>query len=141
MKGLRGLQEKYEFIGHVQGLGLMIGVELVKDRKTKEPLDRDVTRQLFLELLKRGMVSMSYKASFRINPPLIFTRRRRRRRSQILDDGFAYWRTISPTKDKSMGARDLRAGMGRHADRPLRGALIGFGNAAVRAHLPVMGGE
>jgi 4-aminobutyrate aminotransferase-like enzyme len=90
LKELRGLQEKYEFLGHVQGLGLMIGVELVKDRKTKEPLDREVTRQLFLELLKRGMVSMSYKASFRINPPLIFTKKEAETALQILDDGFSY---------------------------------------------------
>jgi 4-aminobutyrate aminotransferase-like enzyme len=90
LKGLRGLQEKYEFLGHVQGLGLMIGVELVKDRKTKEPLDRDVTRQLFLELLKRGMVSMSYKASFRINPPLIFSKKEAETALEILDDGFSF---------------------------------------------------
>ena len=90
LRGLRGLQEKYEFLGHVRGLGLMIGVELVKDRKTKEPLDRDVTRQLFLELLKRGMISMSYKASFRINPPLIFTKKEAETALQILDDGFSF---------------------------------------------------
>ncbi|MGA2108712.1 MAG: aspartate aminotransferase family protein [Syntrophorhabdales bacterium] len=98
LKGLRGLQEKYEFIGHVRGLGLMIGVELVKDRKTKEPLDRDVTRQLFLELLKRGMVSMSYKANFRINPPLIFTKKEADTALQILDDGFAYMANHIPYK-------------------------------------------
>src|SRR5208282_1699331 len=31
--------------------------------------------------------------------------------------------------------------MERNADRPLRGALIGFGNVAVRAHLPVWEGS
>ncbi len=98
LKGLTGLQEKYEFIGSVQGLGLMIGVELVKDRNTKEPLDRDVTRQLFLELLKRGMVSMSYKASFRINPPLIFTSEEAETALQILDDGFSYLANHIPYK-------------------------------------------
>lgn len=36
MAGLRQLQLTYECLGDVRGLGLMIGVELVKDRETKE---------------------------------------------------------------------------------------------------------
>ena len=36
MSGLREMQERYECIGDVRGKGLMIGVELVKDRERKE---------------------------------------------------------------------------------------------------------
>jgi 4-aminobutyrate aminotransferase len=36
MKRLRELKDKYEVVGDVRGLGLMIGVEIVKDKKTKE---------------------------------------------------------------------------------------------------------
>src|SRR6478609_1074834 len=35
--GLESLQKKYDFIGDVRGKGLMQALELVKDRKTKEP--------------------------------------------------------------------------------------------------------
>ena len=39
---LKDLQQKHDIIGDVRGKGLMLGVELVKDRTTKVPL-RSVT--------------------------------------------------------------------------------------------------
>ncbi len=90
LEGLRKLQEKYEFIGDLRGCGLLIGVELVKDRKTREPLEKSVTREMFLETIKRGMVSMNYKANFRINPPLSLTRDEADIGLEILDDVFEF---------------------------------------------------
>lgn len=90
LDGLRGLQEKYPFIGDVRGRGLLIGVELVKDRKTKEPLEKAVTRQIFLETLRRGLVCMNYKANFRINPPLVLSRDEADEGLAILDEVFAH---------------------------------------------------
>jgi 4-aminobutyrate aminotransferase / (S)-3-amino-2-methylpropionate transaminase / 5-aminovalerate transaminase len=88
--GIRKLQDKYDFIGHVQGCGLMIGLELVKDRRTKEPLEKETTRQIFLETLKRGLVCMNYKASFRINPPLTLTEAEAAEGLGILDEVFGF---------------------------------------------------
>ena len=90
LTGLKRLQEKYEFIGDVRGAGLLIGVELVKDRKTREPLEKDVTRRIFLETLKRGMVAMNYKPNFRINPPLTLTREEAEEGLGIIDEVFAH---------------------------------------------------
>jgi 4-aminobutyrate aminotransferase-like enzyme len=67
---LRDMAERHEFIGHVQGKGLAIGVELVKDRVTKEPLDKKVCVRIFQECLRRGLVSMVYSPHFRVNPAL-----------------------------------------------------------------------
>jgi len=84
----REMQERHEFIGHVQGEGLLIGVELVKDRKTKEPLDKKVCVRLFQESLKRGLVSMVYNPHFRVNPALSIDKATAETALGILDEVF-----------------------------------------------------
>jgi 4-aminobutyrate aminotransferase/(S)-3-amino-2-methylpropionate transaminase len=98
LDGLRRLQETYDFIGEVRGCGLLIGVELVKDRETKEPLDKGLTKQIFLETLKRGMVSMNYKPNFRINPPLTLTQEEAGQGLAILDEVFRFVSEQMPYK-------------------------------------------
>ncbi len=74
---LRDLQQRHPIIGDVRGRGLLLGVELVADRKTKTPALEVGTAvgQRCLELgacLNIGRRSMS--GVFRIAPPLIVTR-------------------------------------------------------------------
>jgi 4-aminobutyrate aminotransferase-like enzyme len=88
-EGLKQLQEKYRFIGDVRGRGLMIGVEMVADRKTKEPLDKTITRALFHEALERGLITMSYSQVIRINPPLVISEAEAMCGVDILDESFA----------------------------------------------------
>jgi 4-aminobutyrate aminotransferase-like enzyme len=85
---LRAMQERHPFIGHVQGKGLLIGVELVKDRTTKEPLDKAVCVRIFRECLKRGLVSMVYNPHFRVNPALSIDRATAESALAILDEVF-----------------------------------------------------
>ncbi len=73
MKRFLELKEESPFVGDVRGQGLMIGVELVKDKKTKEPLNKELTRRLFHECLDRGLISMCYSHNVRINPPLVIS--------------------------------------------------------------------
>ena len=86
---LRGLQERYEFIGDVRGAGLLIGMDLVKDRRTKEPLAREISEQIFLGALRRGLLLMGYFSRVRINPPLVLSESEARDGIAILDDVFA----------------------------------------------------
>jgi 4-aminobutyrate aminotransferase len=69
-EGLEELQGRYEQIGDVRGRGLMLGVEFVKSRTTKEPakaLANDVMEQAF----KRGALLLTCGAStIRFCPPL-----------------------------------------------------------------------
>lgn len=52
---LEELKNKYEVIGDVRGLGLMQGLELVKDRETKEPSPQAVVG-VFEETKRRGVL-------------------------------------------------------------------------------------
>jgi 4-aminobutyrate aminotransferase / (S)-3-amino-2-methylpropionate transaminase / 5-aminovalerate transaminase len=89
LDALKKLQDKYRFIGDVRGRGLMIGVELVADRTTKEPLDKTITLALFHEALARGLITMSYSHVIRINPPLVISEDEAMRGIDILDQSFA----------------------------------------------------
>ncbi len=75
-KGLLALQEKYPVIGDVRGMGLMQAIELVKDRKTKEPA-KEAVGQLFEETRKRGLIIGKgglYGNVIRISPPMNVTK-------------------------------------------------------------------
>ena len=67
---LQAMQEKHRIIGDVRGKGLLLGIELVKDRQTKELVSKDFTKALFQECLRRGLLAMSYSPIIRLNPPL-----------------------------------------------------------------------
>jgi 4-aminobutyrate aminotransferase/(S)-3-amino-2-methylpropionate transaminase len=70
LRELEGFVERYPFVGFVQGEGLFLRVELVRDKKTKEPLPRRVTERIFSECVRRGLLTMAYAASFRLQPAL-----------------------------------------------------------------------
>eukprot|EP01098_Paradermamoeba_levis_P007811 TRINITY_DN3250_c0_g1_i2.p1 TRINITY_DN3250_c0_g1~~TRINITY_DN3250_c0_g1_i2.p1 ORF type:complete len:461 (+),score=128.10 TRINITY_DN3250_c0_g1_i2:54-1436(+) len=53
--GLLKLKEKYKLIGDVRGKGLMLGLELVKDRNTKEPA-KEETAQVFERAKELGLL-------------------------------------------------------------------------------------
>ena len=89
LRRLQEMQEKHRTIGTVRGRGLLLGIELVKDRTTREPLGRDVTRGLYLECLRRGLAAMTYAPTIRINPPLVIREDEALAGLAILDEALA----------------------------------------------------
>jgi 4-aminobutyrate aminotransferase len=73
MKHLRRMKNRYEIIGDVRGLGLMIGIEFVKNRKTKEPAG-DFSSEVANECFRNGLMLLTCgKNVVRFIPPLIIS--------------------------------------------------------------------
>jgi 4-aminobutyrate aminotransferase len=73
-QGLKALMEKHPLIGDVRGRGLMVGVELVRNRQTKERADRE--RDAVVEAaFRRGLLLLGAgKNAIRFSPPLVLTK-------------------------------------------------------------------
>jgi 4-aminobutyrate aminotransferase len=74
MERLRNLQHRCRHVGDVRGRGLMIGVELVQDRRTKKPAGAERDR-VVQEAFRRGLLLLpSGRNSLRLTPPLNISR-------------------------------------------------------------------
>jgi 4-aminobutyrate aminotransferase len=88
--GFEALAQKYPIIGNIQGRGCMQGIELVKDRATKEPAN-EATSELFEATRKRGLLigAGGVGNAFRFTPPLVARREHINQALEILDAAFA----------------------------------------------------
>lgn len=73
-EGLNNLKDKYDCIGDVRGLGMMLGVEFVTDKASMKP-DAALRDRLEMECFNRGLIILGCGAStIRWSPPLILTK-------------------------------------------------------------------
>ncbi|MFH1394192.1 MAG: aminotransferase class III-fold pyridoxal phosphate-dependent enzyme [Candidatus Micrarchaeota archaeon] len=86
MKRLKELEADYEEIGDVRGLGLMIGMEIVRTKKGKAP-DAKLRKALLCEAAGRGLLLLPAGESvIRIAPPLIINKEQAGKGLDILED-------------------------------------------------------
>src|SRR6202167_662356 len=55
-KGLHGLMAKHEIIGEVRGRGMVLGIDLVRDRKTREPVPVQTTSKVIYRAYQLGAI-------------------------------------------------------------------------------------
>ena len=75
MKGLKDFGEENGMIGEVRGKGLLIGIEIVKDRKSITPAP-DEAKKIVTEAMNRGLLittTGAFGCVVRLSPPLVIT--------------------------------------------------------------------
>ncbi|PMD71423.1 aspartate aminotransferase family protein [Companilactobacillus nuruki] len=83
------MQKHYQEIGDVRMYGLDGGIELVKDRETKEP-NPDFANKVIYYAFQHGVVIITLKGNIlRFQPPLVITRAELDQALDVLDDAFA----------------------------------------------------
>lgn len=87
--GLRRLMDKYDVIGDVRGMGMMLGVEIVTDKKSLAPA-ADLRDKIEYGCYERGLIILGCGTnSIRWSPPLILTKENVDVALQIFDDAIA----------------------------------------------------
>ncbi|PHY12145.1 MAG: aspartate aminotransferase family protein [Acidobacterium sp.] len=89
MDRLKEVQQKHAIVGDVRGRGLMIGIELVKDRVTKERaiVERD---KVVEACFARGLLVLGAgKNAIRLSPPLVLTKAQATTAVEIIDQALS----------------------------------------------------
>ena len=86
LNGLRALMDKHPIIGDVRGKGLMVGVELVRDRQTKERATEE-RNAVVDEAFRRGMLILGAgRNAVRFSPPLVLSKAQADTAVRIFDE-------------------------------------------------------
>ena len=86
LKRLKSMQESYEIVGDARGLGLMLAIELVKDKKTKEPAV-DERREIVNGCFDSGLLLLEAgQSTIRIAPPVTISETNLSKGLDILED-------------------------------------------------------
>jgi ethanolamine-phosphate phospho-lyase len=97
LDGLNKLKEKHSIIGDVRGVGMFIGIDLVKDRKSREPATAEA--QHIISRLKQEFILFSadgpHRNVLKFKPPMVLS----------LDDADHLLRTLDSILDEISAAK------------------------------------
>ena len=89
LAAVKSLMDKHAIIGDVRGRGLMIGIELVRDRQTKERATTERDR-VVRECFNRGLLVLGAgQNAVRLSPPLVLTKEQADTAVRILDEALS----------------------------------------------------
>jgi len=86
---LKKMQKRHHLIGDVRGLGLFLGVELVKDRVSKERAINEAEAVMYSALSKRLSFKITMGNILTLTPPLIITKQEMDQALTILEDAIS----------------------------------------------------
>jgi 4-aminobutyrate aminotransferase-like enzyme len=88
LKRLRKFEKDYTIMGNVRGKGALLGIELVKDRDTKEP-NLEACRMVYRKAFEKGVSWIPAKHNLRLSPPLIMTQDLAAKALDIIEEAIA----------------------------------------------------
>jgi 4-aminobutyrate aminotransferase len=83
---LRGMMKQHRLIGEVRGLGLLMGVELVRDHDRLERASDEAERIMYLALTKGLNFKLTMGNILTLTPALTITRDQMDRALHVLDE-------------------------------------------------------
>lgn len=112
----RRMAKEFEWIGDIRGRGVLLGIELVRDRATKAPANAE-TRKVFDFAMDKGLIFQirgvrELKNVIRLVPPMTTTREEVDRAMAILYDAF---RALGAAGRRRPGTRPRKTRAGRAA--------------------------
>jgi 4-aminobutyrate aminotransferase-like enzyme len=97
---LKKMEQEIPIMGEARGLGLMLGFELVEDKKSLRPVSSQAMEEIFMDLLRSGVLVMFGSSgsgnSMRLYPPLNIDR-------EIALNGIAIIKKVLLRQSKRMG--------------------------------------
>lgn len=87
---MREMMERHPLIGDVRGLGLLLGIELVQDRVTRERASDEAEAAMYCALSKGLSFKLTMGNVLALTPPLTITRKEMDQALDIIDDCLAF---------------------------------------------------
>ena len=89
MKRMEQMREDYEIVGDARGIGMMLAIEIVKDKESKEPAPK-LREKIMMESFANGLLMLpTGESAIRIIPPLTITERSLSKGFDILERAIA----------------------------------------------------
>jgi 4-aminobutyrate aminotransferase len=86
IKCMEEMSQQHKIIGAVRGLGLLMGIELVKDRQTKEPATKEAEQVMYSALSKGLSFKITMGNIITLTPPLTITKKQMDKALNILNE-------------------------------------------------------